>query len=213
MWNTMLFPLLASLSVLLSAAAPVPEDPALSPILAKRDVECDSKFGHSIVVSDCYEVLRNMRELPQFKADRGEGIFAAASGTFSRNAVDSRFRFPQSFTTRTCTIFVDMTNTLNEVVIRRSSVLVGAQRINNQCVRQQSIGGTDITNGIATAIGNERNLHHSLRAGWEVCKALANDTPFDQQAQCLLHELEVGAEAAVAAERATGPSNHGTSKR
>lgn len=213
MWNTMLFPLIASLSVLLSAAAPVPEDPALSPILAKRGIRCDAKFGHNIVASDCNEVLRNMRALPQFKAGRREGIFAESSSTFSCNAVDSRFRFPQSFTTRTCTIFVDLKSSLNELVIRRSRVLVGAQRINEQCVRQQYIGGTDMTNDITTAIGNEQNLHHSFRAGWEVCKALANDTPFDQQAQCLLHELEVGAEAAVAAERATRPSNHGTSKR
>ncbi len=209
----MLLPLIASLLAHLSTAAPVPGDPALSPILAKRSIECDANFGHNIALGDCYEVLRNMRKLPQFKDDSGEGIFAQASGTFSRNAVDSRFRLPQSFTTRTCTIFVDLSSTLNELVIMRSSVLVGAQRINNQCVRLQYIGGTDITNGIATAIGNEQFLHHSLRPGWEVCKALANDTPFDQQAQCLLHELEVVAEAAVAAERATGPSNHGTSKR
>lgn len=209
----MLLSLITSLLVLLGAAAPVTEDPALSPTLAKRNTRSSSSYGYNIIPADCAEALGNMQRLPQFKADGGEGIFALSIGVFSRTGHDSRFRLPQSFTVRTCTILIELSSNLNKVVTTRSGVPGGAQSVIRQCINDRHIGGGDTRSGIETVIGSEQTLAPILRPGWEQCKLLiANNSRFDEHAQCLLHEFEVDAEAA-ARERAKRPENHNTSKR
>lgn len=210
MWNRMLFPLVTSLLVLLSAAAPVSENPALSHALVKRATRCSSIWGHNIVPADCTRALETMRRLPQFKADGGEGILASPISDFSRSAQDSRFRMPQSITEGTCTIFIDLPSSLSELPAIRSIILFGAQRILDECVNAQRIGGVDDGIGFNTVIGSEQSLDPSMRHGWEACKAHINTTPFDPHVQCLLHDLEVEAEAIA---RHRGPPDHSTSKK
>ena len=207
----MLLPLFASLLVLLSAAAPVSENPASSHPLAKRATTCSAMWGYNIAPADCAAALHNMQSLPQFKADGWEGILPLPVSTFSRTATDSRFRLPQAFTVGSCTIFVDISSHMDRVVAIRASIPDGAQSLLERCVDGLRIGGADTRNNIETVIGNEQNLHGSLRAGWEACKRVVASLPFDEHAQCLLHELEVEAQAAAQG-RAQGPNGHQTSK-
>lgn len=204
----MLLSLITSLFVLLSAAAPVAEDRALSPTLTKRSTECAWTLGYSINQNDCYEAFGNMQTLPQFNPGLGEGIVSGPRSQFSRTAIDRRFRLPQSYSVRTCTICVDLSRDLNALVITRPNVLNGVQRLINQCVHNHYIGGVDNQSGIYSVIGNEQNMSPQLRPAWAQCKLLMSNNPFNQQAQCLLPD-GVGEAAAAAA---VG-WRHGTSKR
>ena len=206
----MLLPLATFILVTLSAAAPVTEDPAFSQTLAKRAPRCLRAFGHDIGLTDCVEALFNMNRLPQFREGRGEGLFSWPTSEFSRTATDSRFRLPQQIKVGTCTIFLDISSNMHRTVVMRSAVSLGAQDIVSQCVLPQRIGGSDTRFGIETAVGSEQTLDPSLRAAWEQCKLLSDNVAFDDRAQCLLHDLEVEAEAA-AQQRARGPNVHSTS--
>lgn len=198
----MLLSLITSLFVLLSAAAPVAEDRALSTTLIKRSTQCEWLLGYNINQNDCYEALGNMQALPQFKSDSGEGIAAGPRSEFSRTSIDRRFRLPQSFTVRTCTIAVDVSGGVNALIFTRSNVLSGAQNLISQCVGDQHIGGINDRSGIFTVIVNEGNLSPVVRPSWEQCRRLMSNPLFDQQAQCV-----VSAWAEAVARR------HGTSKR
>lgn len=203
MWNTMLLPLITSLFVLLSAAAPVAEDGASSPTLMKRSTQCDWALGYNINQNDCHEAFGNLQIQPQFGADSAEGIVAGPRNEFSRTAIDRRFRLPQSFSVRTCTICVDLTGDANALTVTRNNVLSGAQRLIDQCVYGQHLGGIDNSNGIFTIIANEGNLSPDVRPSWEQCKRRMSSSLFDQRVQCLRSAWEE-----VLARR-----RHGTSKR
>lgn len=212
----MLLCLIISFLVNLSVAAPVTEDSTLSPVLAKRSTQCNADLGYSILTTDCHEALEIMRSLPQFRPDRGNGIFTDPTSEFSRTAPDSRFRLPQAFRVRGCTILIDVRHGMNSATVTRSSVETGVLRIIRQCVRGQlRTGGSDMESGIVTMIANEEKLTPRLRDGWDQCMALAhnnNNNPFDAQAQCLLYDFEVDAEA-QARGRAGMSGGHSTSKR
>lgn len=206
----MLLSLITSLFVLLTAAAPVAEDRALSPTLTKRSTRCEWALGYGINQNDCYEVFGNMQTLPQFNPGPGEGIIAGPRSAFSRIATNRRFQLPQSFTVRTCTISVDLSSGLEAIVFTRANVLSGAHRLINECVRYQQIGGIDNQSGIYTVIANELNISPHVRPAWDQCKLLMSNPQFDQQAQCHMFELELEGKAEAAA---AARGRHGTSKR
>lgn len=203
MWNTMLLPLITSLFVLLSAAATPTEDGASFPTFMKRSTQCELALGHNIDRNDCHEAFGNLQTQPQFRADSVEGIAAGPRSEFSRTAIDRRFRLPQSFSVRTCTICVDLTGDVNALTLTRNNVLSGAKRLIDQCVYGQQLGGIDNRNGLFTMIVNEGNLSPDVRPAWEQCKRRMSSSLFDQRVQCLRSAWE----------EALARRRHGTSKR
>ena len=209
MLNTMLLPLIVSLLVLLGAAAPVTDSQDLSDPLRTQTNRCSARYGHHIVLEDCQEVLANMRRLPQFSFSFP--LIPNPFSTFSRTSVDGRFRLPQAFTTRTCTIFVGLTRYAVPVSLLQPVIPISAQDVIEGCVHRSHIGGESRRHGITVIVGSEQTLHPSLRAGWDVCKAeVDREQPFDEHAQCLLHDFELDAQAAVERHQGSGNPSTGT---
>ena len=187
----MIFYIFAPLLFLLSAAAPLADDQAHSPVLQKRHTVCSPLYGRGIVESDCSAALQDMRRMTVSSTHPATGLTIPSMGAFSRFNPDGHYRLPQRFSVRTCTILVD-TLQPGLTLVSNWDLLAGLTgNVISECVHDKGDGGENGEGGFNIAILNAANLDLLVLPAFERCVNLINmQQHLDSFTQCLLDTIE-----------------------
>jgi len=143
MINTMKLSIIIPLLFLLSDAAPLADDQALSHPLQKRAYMCNVLWGRDIVDNDCQQAWTKMwNDLMDPQVTR----------LLSPSMLDELYKIPKRRTVGTCTIIVDSTDPAATLTTSWMPVSDGGRNLIEQCVHNHRLGGETNTLGFRTIV-------------------------------------------------------------
>lgn len=183
--------LFASLLFVLSAAAPAADDHIKFPVLQKRDISCDVRYGQGILEQDCVEAMKQMQRMTPNAVHPGTGLPLPNMGGFGRLNPDARYRLPQRFSVGTCTILVDTIEPWLTLPSTWNILANNAKVVIDQCVHTHGTGGRFKAININTVIANEANIGPEIRDLWQYCmNTITMQQNQDGFIHCLLESLD-----------------------